>query len=403
MPDISTSRSEFPGLADKIYLDTASFGIPPRAAVVAAQRVIARLERGPSLSGAGHQESLDRELLGARAEAARLLSADPGEIALVSSTSQGLSAVLGSIPFETGDNIVVAEMDFPQILAACRELVHRRGVDMRTVSHSDGRLALAAFGPAIDHRTRAVVVSSVQWISGFRIDIGALAAAAHRRGAFLVVDAMHHLGAARLDTGRHRADAVACGGHTWLGSPFGMGLLFVSREAQERLVSPWLGRAALGLPRGGWEALIAPDAGEGDRAVADDARRFEGGGAANYVGAAALSASLSLLNSVGPEAIEAHILETGGRLIEELRGRGYRVQTPREPERRAGIITFQAKDDPDRERELARRLLRDRIHVSVRRSGELGGMRVSVALHTTEGDCASFLGALERLAPPGSH
>jgi selenocysteine lyase/cysteine desulfurase len=182
-----------------------------------------------------------------------------------------------------------------------------------------------------------------------------------------------------------------------------MGLLFVSREAQERLVSPWLGHSTLGLPRGGWEASLSEEADDQGRAPVDDARRFEGGGAANYVGAAALSASLALLNSVGPEVIESHVIETGGRLIEELRGRGYRVQTPREPERRAGIITFQAKNDPDRERDLARRLLRDRIHVSVRRRGEVGGMRVSVSLHTSESDCAVFLKTLERLAPPGSH
>jgi cysteine desulfurase/selenocysteine lyase len=238
----------------------------------------------------------------------------------------------------------------------------------------------------------------VQWTNGFRADLGAIAGAARRRGAILIVDAVHHLGAMRFDTGLLRPDVIACGGETWLGAPFGCGLLYASRDAQDRMEPPLAGYRAAKLPRGGWEQLLA-SARTVDLDLPGDARRFEGGGAANAIGAAALAASLAFLNSVGSEAIEAHILELGGSLIEELRGRRYKVLTPREPDRRAGIVMVHLSDDPRRELQVAKRLLEEKIHVSVRRAAGWGGLRVSIHAFTGEEDLRVFLNALERLAP----
>lgn len=398
MPDIHNVRGEFPGLVGKTYLDTASLGLPSRPAIVAAQRVLSRLERGPLISATAHQETLDRELGAARSEAARLLSADLSEVAVVGSTTEALRGVLAAVPFAEGDNLVVADIEFPQLLIAARDLVARRGAELRTVAHQDGRLPPAAFAGAIDHRTRAVLVSSVQWTNGFRADVGALAGAAKRRGAFCVVDAVQHLGAVRLDTGLHRPDVIVCGGHTWLGAPFGCGILYASGEAQAKLEPPLAGYRTAALPRGGWEQLFAP-ASSSDFSLPGDARRFEGGGTANYIGAAALAAALALVNSVGIEAIEAHVLELGGALIEELRARNYRVLTPRETERRAGIVTMRFGEDPRQEAQIARKLLREKIHVAVRRAAGFGGLRISIHAHTSEEDLKVFLRALERLAP----
>lgn len=398
MPDIHSVRGEYPGLAGKVYLDTATLGLPPRAAVIAAQRVVSRMERGPLISATAHQESFERELAAARTEGARLLSADLSEVAVTGSTTQALAAALAAIPMADGDNVVVADIEFPQLLLAAQDLVARRHLELRTVAHQEGRLPPSVYAGAVDHRTRALIVSSVQWTNGFRADLGALAGAAHRRGAFLVVDAVEHLGAVRMDTTLHRPDIIACGGHTWLGAPFGAGLLFVSRDAQDKLDAPAAGYRTAELPRGGWEQLLAP-AGGAEFRTANDARRFEGGGTANYAGAAALAASIALLNSVGLEAIESHVLELSGRLIEELRERRYRVVTPREAERRAGIVTVRLAEDPRREAQVARKLLREKIHVAVRRAGGVGGVRVSLHAHTNDDDLFAFVRTLERIAP----
>jgi selenocysteine lyase/cysteine desulfurase len=398
MPDIHTVRGEFPGLAGKIYLDTATLGLPSRAAVVAAQRVVSRLERGPLISATAHQESLDHEMAAARTEGARLLSADLSEVAVIGSTTQALASVLAAIPMSEGDNIVVADIEFPQLLLVAQDHVARRRVELRTVPHQDGRLPVAVYAGAVDHRTRAVLVSSVQWTNGFRMDLGALSGATRRRGAFLIVDAVQQLGAVRMDTSLHRPDVIVCGGHTWLGAPFGAGLLFVSRDAQGQLEPPGAGYRTADLPRGGWEELLAPADGAAFR-LARDARRFEGGGTANYVGAASLAASCALLNSVGLEAIESHVLELSGRLIEELRERHYRVVTPREAERRAGIVTVRLREDPRHESQIARKLLREKIHVAVRRAAGVGGVRFSVHAHTNDDDLFTLIRSLERLAP----
>ena len=398
MPDIHTVRGEFPGLVGKTYLDTATLGLPSRPAIVAAQRVLSRLERGPLISATAHQETLDRELNAARTEAARILSADPSEVAVTGSTTEALRTVLEAIRFNEGDNVVVADMEFPQLVIAARDLGERKGAEVRTVAHQEGRLTAASYAGAIDHRTRAVLVSSVQWTNGYHVDIGAVAGAAKRRDAFIIVDAIHHLGALRFDTGLMRPDAIVCGGHTWLGAPFGCGIAYVNRESQGKLNLPIAGYRTAALPKGGWEQIFAP-ARQMELSLPDDARRLEGGGTANYIGAASLAAGLALLNSVGAEAIESHILELGGRFIDELRARRYRVLTPREPERRAGIITVRFGDDSRIEAQIARKLLRERIHIAVRRAAGVGGLRVSIHAHTSEEDLNVLLRALERFAP----
>ncbi len=121
----------------------------------------------------------------------------------------------------------------------------------------DGAVPPEAFAEHIDGRTRAVVVSSVQWTNGYAVDLHGLAEVCHAHGALFVVDAIQQLGATRLSVEDVPADIVVAGGHKWLNAPFGCGLLYVRRSTLPDLRMPSWGYLGLEPPEGGWGRYFA--------------------------------------------------------------------------------------------------------------------------------------------------
>jgi cysteine desulfurase / selenocysteine lyase len=181
-----------------------------------------------------------------------------------------------------------------------------------------------------DGQTRVMAVSSVQYARGLRLDLERLAAFCRRRGILLCVDAIQSLGAVPFDLARVPAAFVAADGHKWMLGPEGLGLLYVDPEIRPRLR----------LHQFGWHMVAHPgDYEAADWSPAPDARRFECG-SPNLLGVHALEASLSLLLEVGMAQVHAAISERVARLIELIDARGFELLSPREPARRAGIVTF---------------------------------------------------------------
>jgi len=110
----------------------------------------------------------------ARARAAKLIGAEPAEVAFTTSTSQGLLMVAEGLRLEPGDQIVVVEDDFPaNQIPWFRQ--RRRGVEIVVVPRRDGRVSVSALLGAITPRTRLLAIPWVLYDTGFRIDLAALA------------------------------------------------------------------------------------------------------------------------------------------------------------------------------------------------------------------------------------
>ena len=90
--------------------------------------------------------------------AARLIGAEPGEIAILKNTSEGLSFVAEGFRWEAGDNVVTTDLEFPSNSTPWRKL-DRRGVDVRVVRSHDGAFTVDDVERCIDERTRIVTVS----------------------------------------------------------------------------------------------------------------------------------------------------------------------------------------------------------------------------------------------------
>jgi selenocysteine lyase/cysteine desulfurase len=401
MFDVNAVRADFPGATRQVYLNAAGVGLPPRSAVTAVQQAAALVGQGPAEMGsAAYYRAIGDPSYVAKQEAARLLHVTPAEIAFIDDTTMGLNIALAAIPFAAGDNIILCDLEYPQVALSAQHLQRQGGVEIRVARHRQGMVTIDDYAALIDEHTRLLLVSAVQWINGLRMDLAAFSQLADTYGCFLVVDAIQQLGAIPLDLSQLRVDFLTAGAQKWLNAPFGLGILYVRKEIQDR-VRPGLahGLFALAEPPEGWGRYL------GDPQLtpflpfplASDARRFEIHGMPKILGAAGLAASLSYVNGLDQHAAAEHIVTLGSFLIEELRRRGIPVWTPAAPHLRSGIITCAPFVAAAQVHHLAQALEARRIYPSVRYCSGVGGLRVSIHYYTSREDLEALLEAMDEI------
>ncbi len=386
------------------YLDHACLGRPTAATLDVVHRALRQLA---TFDAPGTQQTI--ELFGlaehARMRVAELVCADPANITLIENTTSALGLVASSVPLRRGDNILIDDLEFVGAPVVWRSVARRTGVELRPAKTEDGRALPEHFAAVADDRSRVLVVSSVQEVSGFRADMPAFAKLAKSLGAWLVVDGIQEVGAVPVDLGSGGIDAYCAGGHKWLRSPFGAGFLYLSPRLLEQMQPPFQGYAALDEPADGWDGYLQSAA----RSPFDnlpelpDARRLRTGGFPNWVGAAALAQAASELLREGPPQIWARILQLRQRLIDGLRQLGFRVLA--EPARGSlseyecsGIVCFRSPAGARADAQLLERLTAARVYVSLRRVSGVGGIRAAVHFENTEADIDSLLEVAARFA-----
>jgi cysteine desulfurase/selenocysteine lyase len=323
-------QDEF-GLDDGlIYLNHAAIAPWPKRTVEAVQQLAADL--GHTGSKAYPQwVATERRL---RERLAELIGAESAaDIALAKSTSEALSFVAQGLDWQPGDNVVGIRQEFPSNRIVWEALAER-GVEYRTLDLGTSTDPEADLLALCDARTRLCAVSWVQYAGGFRLDLARLGHSLREQGVLFCVDGIQGLGALPFSLAEVPADFIAADGHKWMLGPEGLALFWVRPTLRE----------SLRLTEHGWH--MVEDMGDFSRhdwRPADSARRFESG-SPNTLGVHALEASLSLLLKVGMATIGAAIAERAGRLIELVDGHGLELLSPREPARRAGIVTFRVPE-----------------------------------------------------------
>lgn len=372
-------RHEFPVFEHLTYLDVA--GRAPMAGRVS--RELRSYLDVCQLEGARKDQWLARTE-DIRARVAALISAAPSEIAFMKNTSDGLNTIAAGLGLRPGDNVVVCpEFEHANNIYPWQ---HRQqdGLEVRFVPLSGGAVSPDQISSAIDARTRAVSVSAVSSMTGGRADIAALAGLCRPRGIFLLVDAAQSAGVVHTDVRQLGADALAAPTQKGLLGMYGLGVLYCRAGWQDRLRPPFL--SVPSVERSGSHESDLGDI--VNYRLRHSAARYETGNH-NFAGLFALDAALSLLTDVGTQAVERHVTQLASRLIEELARRRYRVITPADSARRAGIVVFAAPDVGA----TARRLGEARIRVSVRR----GHLRVSLHAYNDETDLDRLLAHLPDL------
>lgn len=374
-PDLAALReAEFPVAERYTYLNHAALGpLPRRTADTIAQLAHDFRDKGV-LAEAKWFGSIART----RALMAQLLNTSTDEIAFTKNTSQGLSIVAASMPWQRGDVIVTVRGEFPANVYPWQAL-QQHGVTVRFVQPRNGRICLNDLDVALAG-ARFLAISWVQYSTGFRIDLDAVSKLCAQRGVLLCLDAIQGVGALPIDLRATPVDFCAFGAHKWLLAPQGVGVLYVNQRVRD-LLQP---------ANVGWLGVDWRDYTEFDyeTPLFDSAARYEEG-TRSLVGITGLEQSVGLLLEIGPEQIEQHLHTLTDYLIHHLMTSGFRVLTPLEPEHRSGIVTF---CHPQRSaQELFDALRAARIVCAVRE----GGVRVSPHLYNTRADVDAVLEALQ--------
>ena len=332
--------------AEPGWLNTATYGLPPRPAWDAVQSVLAEWRSGQT-SWEGWGESTERS----RESFARLVGVRTDQVAVGATVSELIGLVAAGVP--DGARVVTAEGDFTSLLFPW--LVHAdRGVDVRSVP-------VSGLADAVNRSTRVVAFSLVQSATGQIADLDAIVAAAQTHDALVIVDATQACG--WLPVTATGVDALACGAYKWLMSPRGSAFLALSDRLRDRLRPLHAGWYAGEDPHGSYYGLPLR--------LARSARRFDTSPAwFSWVGTAP---ALKVVEQIGVEVIHTHNVALANRF---RAGLGL-------AESDSAIVSAAI---PGADRKLAA--------AGIRAATRAGDLRVSFHIYSTDNDVDTALNAL---------
>ena len=329
MPDLDAYRDEFPVLASRTYLISGSLGPLSRRSRALAEEHLDLWERlGPEELWFDHGLTRLQEV---RERFARLIGADQDEIAIVPSVSSGMSSLATALDLESRPKIVLTEMDFPTNHYVWRAH-ERRGAKLDVIPSPDNiRVDEDDYVAHIDDQTAVVNVNRVFFESSWIVDLDPIVEAAHAHGAVVVVDDFHGSGIVPIDVHALGVDFLLSGVLKWLCGGQGLALLYCRRElieSMQPLVAGWFG---------------TEDPFDFDRSelrFRSDARRFETG---TYTLPQAWTASggMALIEEVGVENIRAYNRVLTQGIIDRADELGLDVLSPRQDDRRGGLVRVQ--------------------------------------------------------------
>lgn len=358
------------------YLNCANLAPRLRAVTAAGQSAMERMSRPWNIqtadwfADAAKLQQLFGQLIGARAST----------IALVPAVSYGIAVAARNVPVKAGQNIVVVEREYPSNFYSWRRLARERGAHIRTTA---GASLTSAILELIDKDTAVVATPNCRWSDAALIDLPAVAAAARRHGAALVVDASQSLGAYPLDIAEVQPDFLVGVGYKWLLGPYGLGYMYVSERWHsqgEPLEESWLNR------RGADNFATLADYTDEYR---PGAQRFSQGESAQFYLLPMAIAALSQIVEWSPAYIQKRLAERTEQLAAEARRLGLTC-LPR-TDRVGHMIGLRATGGLPAD--LVASLAARNIYVAVRGDS----IRVSPHLHTSTSDIERFLTALQEI------
>ncbi|MBI2930521.1 MAG: aminotransferase class V-fold PLP-dependent enzyme [Planctomycetes bacterium] len=370
-------RDDFPTLAHSTHLISHSLGAMPKGGY----------ERLKAFGDAWVNQSIEawREWLPmvrrTGDEIAGLIGAPAGTVAVHQNVSSWMGIIASCLTYTPERNrVVYTDMNFPSVHYVWKEQ-ERLGARVDIV-RSDDRITVDTqkFIDAIDDRTAAVVVELVLFRSGYIQDAKAICRAAQAKGALAIIDAYQAVGTVPVDVVDIDCDFLTGGSVKWLCGGPGAAYCYVKQEHIRRM-EPYLC---------GWFSHEAPFGFVFDRIrYSKDVSRFLGG-TPSIPAIYASAAGRSYIRDIGIRRIREKSIRQTGLLIEMADDLGLKVNTPRHPSQRGGMVCV---DFPGAE-EAHRRLLKRRFLLDYR---PRCGIRLSPHFYTTDAELEAVMKEISRL------
>ncbi|MBM4258979.1 MAG: aminotransferase class V-fold PLP-dependent enzyme [Deltaproteobacteria bacterium] len=343
MDDLLAYRKEFPILERTVYMISHSLGAMPR-------RVYDRLHeyadmwatRGIRAWAEGWWEMP----VTTGDKIARIIGADPGSVAMHQNVSVCQSLILSCFDLRQQRNKIVYEaMNFPSVMYVYQTHAKAAGAPVVEVQSADGiTIDTEKMLAAIDEETLLVPISHVLFKSAYIQDAKAIINKAHAVGAYVVLDTYQSAGTVPFNVKELDVDFVTGGSVKWLCGGPGAGYLYVHPKLRNKLEPQVTG----------WMAHRAPFAFEPDMTYADDIHRFLHGSPAIPALYAAES-GYEIINEIGVERIRTKSLRQTARLIELADAQDWKVNSPRDPQKRGGTVVVDVPQAAAVVQELSRR------------------------------------------------
>jgi len=244
LPTLESFRSEFPALANKVYLNFGGQGPLARPTSQAIAEAYAyEQQEGPFCKAVSSW--ITEQITQLRQTLASYLGTTPERIALTESTTSGMNIPFWGLDWHPEDQILYTDAEHPGIRAIAQVIAQRFGVKLIQVPLMRSPDPVATLQEFITPQSRLLVISHVLWNTGRELPLRDLAHCCHQRGLLLHVDAAQSAGVLPLDLPGSGVDFYAFTGHKWLCGPAGVGALYISESAQAQMQPTYVGWRSL--------------------------------------------------------------------------------------------------------------------------------------------------------------
>lgn len=296
---------------------------------------------------------------------AKIINADPDEIAISSSVSSAFSTIMSALKFNGRNGVVVSSLDYPTtnyIALANR----KNGARVFTVYDRGGKIEPEYYDEFINDKTKLVSAIHVSSLNGFKMDVDSIIEKTHEYGGLAYVDAYQSVGSVNVDAHKMKTDFLVSGNLKWLLGWSGISHLFIRRDIIQENEPSFTGWFAQKNP-----FLFAPQ----DTDFSNTATRFESG-TWSIPSVYASVAGMKTILQVGLPHIFQRVRELTNYAYETGIEHGLQPLTISDPDRRGGIVSFRCRDASD----IEHRLKREKIITAARGDG----IRIAPHFYNTE-------------------
>lgn len=291
---------EFPGLKKGIvYLDSACSALKMKSAVDAFRKVCYWGGCGGKRTTHIISQKVEEYFEYARNTIANFINADYNEIIFTSGTTDGFNKLSSSVELKKGDEVVLSAVEHNSVFLPFLERSKRDKFKINIIPLSNFTPDIHRFEKMLNPNVKVICLSMASNIFGGTINVSDFIRISRKKtpNAFIFLDAAqyiptHHVNVKSLD-----CDALCFSGHK-LGSPYGIGVLYIKRESMKKLNPLYRG--------GGTVKMIRKNGNAFDVEYLENYQGFEAG-IQNYAGAYALATAVRKLNEISYEKIRNHI------------------------------------------------------------------------------------------------
>ena len=334
-------RAQFPAAAECVYLDNAYDCGGTLIGKAAAERYFddwnyaaVHNERG----GPG-RATLFKTIDETREYLARLVGgAGPDRVAFTRNTNEGINGVLQGFDFRPGDNIVTDGQEHESVLMPCLNVQRTRGIEVKIAPvRADGGVSVEELKNLADAHTRMILVSHVQSATGYKIDLKKLGTWCSAHGIFLIVDGIQSLGLCPFHADDWCVDAVSASSYKGLCGTNSSAFTYYQPELLKHI---WPVYTAAG-------PYMHVDRSEDGYSLycngEEKARKMENSSLDN-IGIYIMHDSVKTLLEIGIDQIWEHVSGLYEKFYDGLAALGYSPVTPKEAEKRCGILSLKLED-----------------------------------------------------------